>query len=70
MTKPRHAPHFTLGTGMAAVALADADLILRVRAALAADNERARRLRQIIQNAAPRPIQPEAWLAVLAPTKH
>ncbi len=64
MTKPRS----TLGISMTAVAPADAELLHRVAAALARNDDQARALRQLIQHAGPVP--PAAWLAVLVPTKH
>ncbi|WP_191062158.1 hypothetical protein [Geminicoccus harenae] len=64
MTKPRS----TLGISVTAVAPTDADLLHRVAAALAKNDDRAWALRQLIQKCRADP--PAAWLAVLAPTKH
>ncbi|WP_191062503.1 hypothetical protein [Geminicoccus harenae] len=64
MTKPRS----TLGISVTVVAPADADLLHRVAVALAKDDDRARALRQLIQESGPIPrVGP---LAVLAPIKH
>jgi hypothetical protein len=70
MAKTRQEPWPGLGKHAGSVPSADVDLVRQVTAALAKDDHRAQRLRQVIRNAGSLPIECEEWLAALKTTEH